>query len=201
MLNREIKKKEILLKRFLGKNLLYYMVPNVVFNAIIPYFNFTDLNAVHLFAGEQNLARFILPMAFFLPLIITIDILKKTITLSEKGHSEIVLPEGFRKNKFILQMAAINGFCSVSFVFAILLGLHFGFPELYNYNGTVLAVLLGITAGLFSVLFTYLPVKKLKEHHSPYPEQEYTEQPKQDNHHADQPKQDNHTDRPVLLKD
>ncbi|WP_052495986.1 hypothetical protein [Pedobacter lusitanus] len=106
-------------------------------------------------------------MAFFLPFIITFDILKKTITLSEKGHSEIILPEGFKKNKFILQMAGINGFCTVSFVFAMMLGLHFGLPELYNYNGAVLAVLLGLTAGLFSVLFTYMPIRKLKKYHLP----------------------------------
>ena len=197
MLTTETKKKEITLKRFLRKNLLYYIVPNVVFNTIIPYFSFTDLNAVHLFAGEQNLARFILPMAFFLPFIITFDILKKTITLSEKGHSEIVLPEGFKKNKFIFQMAGINGFCTVSFVFAVMLGLHFGLPELYNYNGTILAVLLGLTAGVFSVLFTYLPIKKLKKHHLPYPEEGQSDQSKED-HHADQYKEG---DRHLLLKD
>jgi hypothetical protein len=191
MLTTESKKKEITLKRFLRKNLLYYIVPNTVFNTIIPYFSFTDLNAVHLFAGEQNLARFILPMAFFLPFIITFDILKKTITLSEKGHSEIVLPEGFKKNKFIFQMAGINGFCTVSFVFAVMLGLHFGLPGLYNYNGTILAVLLGLTAGVFSVLFTYLPIKKLKKHHLPYLEEEQ----------SNQSKEHDHADQPILLKD
>lgn len=172
----DTKKNEVTLKRFLRKNLLYYIIPNVFFNTIIPYFSFTDLNAVHLFDGTQNLARFILPMAFFLPFIITFDILKKTITLSEKGHSEIILPAGFRKVKFIFQMAGINGFCTVSFVFAVMLGLHFGFPELYNYNGAVLAVLLGLTAGICSVLFTYLPIKKLKKHHLPYTVEDHVDQ-------------------------
>ncbi|QNK63120.1 hypothetical protein H7F33_00920 [Pedobacter sp. PAMC26386] len=172
MLTTATKEKEITLKRFLRKNLLYYIIPNVVFNTIIPYFSFTDLHAVHLFEGEQNLARFILPMAFFLPFIITFDILKKTITLSEKGHSEIILPEGFKKIRFIFQMAGINGFCTVSFVFAVMMVLHFGFPELYNYNGAILAVLLGLTAGIFSILFTYLPIKKLKKYHLPETEQD-----------------------------
>ncbi|MBB6498067.1 hypothetical protein [Pedobacter cryoconitis] len=168
MLTTTLKEKEVTLKRFLRKNLLYYIVPNVVFNTIIPYFSFTDRNAVHLFAGEQNLARFILPMAFFLPFIITFDILKKTITLSEKGHSEIILAEDVKKNKFIFKMAAINGFCTVLFVFLVMLGLHFGLPQLYNYNGTLLAVLLGLTAGIFSVLFTYMPIRKLKKYHLTY---------------------------------
>ncbi|MBB6269769.1 hypothetical protein HDF26_000196 [Pedobacter cryoconitis] len=200
MLTTAIKKKEITLKRFLRKNLLYYIIPNVVFNTIIPYFSFTDLNAVHLFAGEQNLARFILPMAFFLPFIITFDILKKTITLSEKGHSEIVLSEGAKKKKFIFQMAGINGFCTVSFVFALMLGLHFGFPEWYDYNGTVLSVLLGLTAGIFSVLFTYLPIKKLKKHHLPYLKEEHVNQIKE-GQLPDQYKEDQHASRPLLLKD
>jgi hypothetical protein len=155
--------KEIKLKRFIRKNLLYYLIPNIIFNTCIPYFSFTDLHAVHLFEGEQNLARFLLPMSTLLPFIITFDILKKTILISDQGHVDIVFDESFGKNKFIFQLATVNGVCTGLLTLALMLAVYLSLPKHYNFNGTVLAILVGSLAGIYSIIFTYMPIKKLRE--------------------------------------
>jgi hypothetical protein len=151
------------LHRFLRKNLLYYLIPNIILNTLIPYFSFTNLHAVQLFEGPQNLARFLLPMSLLLPFIITFDILNKTILLSGQGHVDIKLNKNFKKNKFIFQMAASNGFCTALSMLALMFCLYFSFPRHYYFDGAILAIVVGLLAGLFSFIFTYLPVKKLRK--------------------------------------
>ncbi|WP_158795367.1 hypothetical protein [Pedobacter sp. L105] len=149
-------------KRFIRKNLLSYCVPNVFFNTCIPYFSFKDPNAVHLFKGEYCLARFLLPMALLLPFIITFDILKKTIALSEQGGINFMLPDHFTKNKFIFKMATINGLSTLLVILSTMLCLHLSLPENYSFNGKVVAALSGTLAALMSVIFTFWPIKKIR---------------------------------------
>jgi hypothetical protein len=152
------------LKRFLRKKLLYYIIPNIFFNTLIAYASFAKLGYAYLFAGEQSLARLLLPMSLFIPFIITFDILKKTILLSEQGAIDLVVDDNLNKNKFIFQMATIHGLCVLLFVLALMFGVQLSLPEHYSFNGTPLAVLDGLLAGLYSIIFTYLPIKKLKKH-------------------------------------
>ncbi|MGF7037447.1 hypothetical protein [Mucilaginibacter lappiensis] len=152
------------LKRFLRKKLLYYIIPNIFFNTLIAYASFAKLGYAYLFAGEQNLARLTLPMSLFIPFIITFDILKKTILLSEQGAIDLAVDDNLNKNKFIFQMATIHGLCVLLFVLALMFGVQLNLPEHYSFNGTLLAFLDGLLAGLYSVIFTYLPIKKLKKY-------------------------------------
>lgn len=152
--------KEIPMKHFIRKNLLGYLIPNVLINTCIPYLCFKDLDAIYLFQGEQNLARFLLPMSLFLPFLITFDILRKTAALFEEGHPAVSAPDKFlvHKKRFIWRMAGINACCCILFVSMVLLLLYLVFPLHYSFDGTLLAVLTGILAGIYSVLFTYLPI-------------------------------------------
>jgi hypothetical protein len=152
------------LRRFLRKKLLHYIIPNIFFNMLIAYASFSKLGYACLFSGEQSLARLLLPMSLFLPFIITFDILKKTMLLSEQGSIDLVLNENLNKNKFIFQMATINGLCVVLLILAIMFIVKLNLPGHYNFNGNRLVILDGFLAGLYSVIFTYLPIKKLKKH-------------------------------------
>lgn len=150
-------------RRFIQKNLLYYIVPNVVLNSCIPYFSFKDPNAVYLFQGEYCFARFLLPMALFLPFVITFDILKKTIAFSEKADTGLVLPAEFMKNKFMFRMAGINGGITLMIILVSMLAVQLNLPENYSFDGTVLAVFLGVLAGMLSLIFTLWPLQRLKK--------------------------------------
>lgn len=148
--------------RFIRKNLLYYLVPNVFFNTCIPYLTLNKLDSVYLFRGEYCFARFLLPMVFFLPFIITFDILKKTIALYHDGKTNFAIPEPLQKKKHFFKMAGINSSLTLAAALLILCLAEFSLPKHYGFNGTLLSILLGILAGLLTVIFTLLPIAKLK---------------------------------------
>lgn len=160
---KELKSEDVRLKKLVQRNLLFYFIPNVIFNTIIPYFSFKKFDTVHLFQGENCVARFLLPMALLLPFIITFDILKKTIALSEEGRAGFLLPDNFTKNKFMFRMAGVNGVITSSVILSVMLLVQFSLPKDYNFNGDLLSILLGVLAGTLSIVFTLWPIKKVKE--------------------------------------
>ncbi|MGM9478801.1 hypothetical protein ACS5PU_20420 [Pedobacter sp. GSP4] len=148
--------------KFVRKNLLIHLIPNMVLNTVVPYFVFKTQNSVHLFSGEQNLARFLLPMSLLLPFMITLDILKK---IKELQHSEAIhykVDEKITGYPFILKKAGLNGLCSIAVVFALMLTLHFSFPPNHDFGITPSAVCAGLLAGLYSITFFYLAIRKFK---------------------------------------
>jgi len=156
---KELKSDDIGLRKLVQKNLLFYFIPNT----IIPYFSFKKFDSVHLFQGENCVARFLLPMVLLLPFIITFDILKKEIALSEEGKAGFVLPDNFTKNKFMFRMAGVNGVITSSVVLAFMLLAQFSIPKDYSFNGDLLSILIGMLAGTLSIVFTLWPIKKVKE--------------------------------------
>jgi hypothetical protein len=117
-----------------------------------------------LFEGEQSVARLTLPMALFLPFIITLDIIKRTIQATEQGTLDLVLDDGLIKNKFMLQMSIINGLGTFMLVLTVMLGAQLTLPAHYKLDATIMAFLDGLLAAILSIIFTYLPIRKLKKH-------------------------------------
>jgi len=142
------------INKFVRRNLIIYFLPNVFFNTCIPYFAFRTQGAVYLFRGEQCFARFLLPMVLFLPFIITFDLSRKTIDLYKKGKTDLLIPDHLQKTKFLFKMAGINGGISLAVSFLILLLAEFSIPRQYGFSAGFLALLLGVTAGLLTVIFT-----------------------------------------------
>ena len=140
--------------RLVQRNLLFYLLTNVFFNTVVPYFSFKDTGTVYLFEGEYCFARFLLPMALLLPFIITFDILKKTSVLYASGRVGPALPEKVTRYPFMFKAAGVNGGFTLVASLMLMLVLHFNLPEGYGFNGTSLAVFLGCFAGLLSVVFT-----------------------------------------------
>lgn len=157
------KQRDTALKKFVQKKLLLYIIPNVIFNTTIPYLTLRNLGPVYLFQGEYCFARFLLPMALFLPFIITFDMLRKTIILSEEGKAGFVLPDNFTKNKFMFKMAGANGAASLVVMLLALFFVQLTVPEGYGFDAAVLSLILGVVAGMLTIISTLWPVKKVKE--------------------------------------
>ena len=152
-----------LLRKFTKKQLLISIISNVIINGIVPWYNFEDKHAVHLFRGAQPLARYILPMAVFLPFFITLDILRKTIALLEGNNAGLLFPPHLPKNKFLFKTSAINATITLSIILCLMLGLHISLPDNYTFDGTVLAIVSGLLGGAMAVIFVLQPINKVKK--------------------------------------
>ena len=150
-------------RKFVRKNLLIHLIPNTVLNTVVPYFAFKAQNSVHLFSGEQNLARFLLPMSLLLPFMITLDILKKIKELQQADAINYKADEKITGYPFILKKAGLNGLYSIAIVFTMMLVLHFSFPKNHDFGITPSAVCAGLLAGLYSITFFYLAIRKFKD--------------------------------------
>ncbi|WP_090771149.1 hypothetical protein [Pedobacter soli] len=149
--------------KFVRKNLLIHLIPNTILNTVVPYFAFKAQNSVHLFSGEQNLARFLLPMSLLLPFMITFDILKK---IKELQHAEAIhykLDEKITGYPFILKKAGLNGLCTTAIVFTCMLVLHCAFPNNHDFGIAPSAISAGLLAALYSLTFFYLAIRKFKD--------------------------------------
>jgi len=165
--------KKTTLNRFLRKRMIYYVLPNVTFNFTIAYASFHELGYTHFFTGPQSLARLTLPMAIFLPLILTIDIIKRVIIVADQGAIEYSVPDGLKKNNFMMKLGIRYALITGMLTLGCLLLAQLNWSGSYKLNPTAMAILDGLLAGLLSVLFTYLPARKLKKHLYPSVPQEY----------------------------
>ncbi|ASK30025.1 hypothetical protein CEY12_07840 [Chryseobacterium sp. T16E-39] len=157
-------KKKTTLKRFLTKRMLYYVLPNMFLNFIIAYASFRDLGYTHFFAGTQNLARLTLPMATLLPVVLTIDIIKRVTVAADEGTIEFVVDEQLNIKKLMTRLSIWSGLITGLLVLSMLFFAQYNFSKYYKLNATAMAILVGVLAGLLSALFTYLPIRKLKKY-------------------------------------
>lgn len=156
------------LKRFLRKRAIYYILPNVCFNFIIAYASFQELGYTHFFAGPQSLARLTLPMAIFLPVILTMDIINRVIIASKQQLIEVEIDHNLNKNRFITKLCLLHGIITGLLVLAVLLLAQQSLTVNHKLDPTLMALLDAVLAGLLSILFTYLPIYRLKKHfHKP----------------------------------
>ncbi|BFM45614.1 hypothetical protein CFS9_42550 [Flavobacterium sp. CFS9] len=152
------------LKRFLRKRAIYYILPNVCFNFIIAYASFQELGYTHFFAGPQSLARLTLPMAVFLPVILTMDIINRVIVASKQELIEVVIDHNLNKNRFITKLCLLHGIITGLLVLAVLLLAQQSLTVNHKLDPTLMALLDAVLAGVLSILFTYLPIYRLKKH-------------------------------------
>ncbi|KPE52928.1 hypothetical protein [Chryseobacterium indologenes] len=150
------------LKRFLLKRTMYYVLPNVFFNFIIAYASFKELGYTHFFAGEQNLARLTLPMAIFLPVVLTIDIIKRVSDAANQEAIEFTIDEQLNIKKLMTRLSILYGLVTGLFVLSLLFLGQVNLSKDYKLDGAAMAVVVGVLAGVLSVIFVYLPVWRLR---------------------------------------
>jgi hypothetical protein len=156
--------KKTTLNRFLRKRMLIYVIPNVFFNFIIAYASFNELGYTHFFACTQSLARLTLPMAIFLPVVLTIDIIKKVTDAANQNAIEFEVDDQLNLKRLLTKLSILNGLITGVLVLSGLVFAQFVLSKYYKLNPTAMAVLVGSLAGILSVLFTYLPVRILKNY-------------------------------------
>ncbi len=156
--------KKTTLKRFLRKRMIIYVLPNVFFNFIIALASFNELGYTHFFACTQSLARLTLPMAIFLPVVLTIDIIKRVTDAAGQEAIEFKVDDQLNIKKFMTRLSVLHGIITGLFVFSMLMLGQFNLSKYYKLDATSMALLVGILAGLLSVMFTYLPVRKLRKY-------------------------------------
>lgn len=152
------------LNNFLRKRMIYYVVPNIVFNTLVAYASFQEVGFTHFFEGPQSLARLTLPMAIFLPLILTVDIIKRVAVAADQGAIEYRITDELNKNKFMAKLGIIHAVVTGLLILSILIFAQLSLSKYYKLDPTAMAILDGVLAGILSVLFTYLPIQKLKKH-------------------------------------
>ncbi|KMQ61995.1 hypothetical protein ACM40_06665 [Chryseobacterium sp. BLS98] len=157
------KLKKTTLKRFLIKRTIYYVLPNVFFNFIIAYASFQELGYTHFFSGTQNLARLTLPMAIFLPVVLTIDIIKRVTDAASQEAIEFTVDEQLNIKKLMTKLSILHGLITGSLVFSLLFIGQYNFSKDYKLDATAMAVLVGVLAGMLSVVFVYVPVWRLRK--------------------------------------
>lgn len=150
-------------KSFIRKNMLKSILINLIFNTCYPYFNIKNPDAVTLFRGDYCFARFILPMAFLLPFMMTFDMLKKSISIAAQGEAGFVPPANFRKYRYIFRCASINGSITLSVILLFMLALEICIPESYYFDGRLLSFFMGISAAMLSVVFTLGPIRMVRK--------------------------------------
>lgn len=154
--------KKTTLRRFLLKRTIYYVLPNVFFNFIIAYASFQELGYTHFFSGTQNLARLTLPMAIFLPVVLTVDIINRVIIASEQGAIEFTVDDQLNKKKLMTKLSLLHGIITGLLVLSLLFFAQYNLSKYYKLDATAMAILVGVLAGVLSVIFVYLPVWRLR---------------------------------------
>lgn len=148
--------------RFVRRNVLIYIGTNVFFNTVIPYNSFEDPKAVHLFQGAYCIARFLLPLAFFIPLLITIDTCNKTRDLFRKKVTGFAFPASFRYNRFVWRQSLRNSCITFLLTLSFMVALQFSIPDGYTFNGIMVSVAMGIYAGAAALYFMKHTIDRLR---------------------------------------
>ncbi|MFW0715315.1 hypothetical protein [Pedobacter sp. N23S346] len=149
-------------RKFVRKNLLLYFVPNVLLNTVIPYFVLSAQPYVYLFNGEQNLARFLLPMSLLLPFLITIDVLKKVRALKNDDAFHFVMNKEFEEKRKMFKLAGLHSFYTILIVSITLFIIHISFPAHFDFGVTASVASSGILAGFYSIAFFFLSIRKIR---------------------------------------
>lgn len=155
--------KKTTLNRFLRKRMIYYVLPNVFFNFIIAYASFNELGYTHFFAGTQCLAKLTLPMAIFLPVVLTIDILKRVTDAAEQEAIEFRVDEQLNIKKLMTKLSILYSLITGALVLSLLFIGQYNFSKYYKLDAIVTAGMVGTLAGVLSVIFVYLPVWRLRK--------------------------------------
>lgn len=137
------------------------MLPNLIFNGFIPYYSFENPASVALFKGEFCFARFILPMALFIPLAITVDFMKKTTEFIVKTPIGLEKELEGLSTPLFLRLGLLNGLISFVIILLGLLLVQWSIPPKYTFDGILLASFNGILACLIALYYTYWSANKL----------------------------------------
>ncbi|WP_246008683.1 hypothetical protein [Chryseobacterium lactis] len=101
-------------------------------------------------------------MAIFLPVVLTIDIIKRVTDAAGQGAIEFTVDEQLNIKKLMTKLSILHGLVTGSLVLSLLFLGQFNLSKDYKLDGAAMAVVVGVLAGVLSVVFVYLPVWRLR---------------------------------------
>ncbi|WP_228445532.1 hypothetical protein [Chryseobacterium nakagawai] len=101
-------------------------------------------------------------MALFLPVVLTIDIIKRVTDAAGQGAIEFTVDEQLNIKKLMTKLSILHGVITCSLVLTMLFLGQYNFSKDYKLDATAMAVVVGTLAGILSVVFVYLPVWRLR---------------------------------------
>lgn len=151
------------IRQFLLHRALLNGLLNVGLSFTISYFSLAQYPVLHLFEGDQNLAKVFLPMGFLLPFFISLDSMNRFWKLldQDKLPYEVRPQYPYKRNTPII--ACLSGLLvgllssGVLGLLALLLPTTFFVERTYAIGVQVLL------AAVFAVFFTYQPILYLKD--------------------------------------
>ncbi len=146
------------LRKFASKKILVALLLSMLINWATVYYSYEGTAAMHLFTGKYSVARFLIPMSFLLPFLVSFGILKKSVKLaSEKEEKEHAFP----KKSYLLKCALINASFTFIPVGLGLLGLYLFMPGDPGIERAHCAICLGLFAGMLATFFVYRSILKI----------------------------------------
>lgn len=103
-------------------------------------------------------------MAIFLPVVLTIDIIKRVTDAAGQNAIEFAVDDQLNLKKMMTKLSILHGIITGLLVLSSLLFAQLALSRYYKLDATAMAIVVGVLAGLLSILFTYLPIIKLKRH-------------------------------------
>ncbi|MDR3023470.1 hypothetical protein [Chryseobacterium sp.] len=101
-------------------------------------------------------------MAIFLPVVLTIDIIKRVTDAASQEAIEFTVDEQLNIKKLMTKLSILHGLITGSLVLSLLFIGQYNFSKEYKLDATAMAVVVGVLAGILSVVFVYLPVWRLR---------------------------------------
>ncbi|WP_449397834.1 hypothetical protein [Chryseobacterium wanjuense] len=83
---------------------------------------------------------------------------------AEQNAIEFSVDNELNLKKMMTKLSVLYGLASGSSVFISLVLAQYSLSEYYKLDATAMAVLVGVLAGFLSILFTYLPIWKLRKY-------------------------------------
>ncbi len=146
---------------FLLKKAVLNFGINIVFNSVIQYYSLINYAKLHIYEGEQSIVRVFVPLAFFLPFFVTLDVVKYIYKMADKGKLPVKFKKNFKLLHYACKIGLYNGLL-ILIVTLILLLLIFLNDHLYFEKNIVLIIQVTLS-GILAIFFTYQPFMLLKK--------------------------------------
>ncbi|MEM9338599.1 MAG: hypothetical protein AAGA66_07725 [Bacteroidota bacterium] len=153
-----MKIQNIRLRKLAGKQVTISVVLSILINWASVYYSFEGPGTLLLFGGEYSIARFLLPMSFILPFLISFDLLQKSVKLASSIYEK---EDAFPKKKYLLKSALINAIFTFTPILSVLFSLYLILPDGLGFQRADFALFIGLFSGLLAMFFAYRSIHQI----------------------------------------
>ncbi|UII24736.1 hypothetical protein LVD15_15605 [Fulvivirga maritima] len=149
------------IKQFIIKRASINLIINLLLNFGVQYWGLHNFEQISFSSGEQSILRVFLPLAFFLPLFVTMDSVKRFYDKTCQKNVPYSVPKKYKTLKFRLILGLKNAGWSLLVFSIILVSVFLLSPKNMMFNSVLVMVVLTSMAGAMAVIFTISPVVQI----------------------------------------